>query len=317
METDESRTLARFSHRFRSFSEAAAELMEALAEALPGVVALCRADPDEGVHRVIEARGEGVSGVRGGAALRQDGDGVDAEFLRELGAGDWLSAPLEMSDGRIVGVLCAVDPRSGAYGPEHAARLGLAARLLGHEWESVELRSELRRLRARLSLDTSADPDTGLPGRDGFLELLTREWRLAERGTVQSVLVVCRVRVGADPGGDGESGAQARLALKLVAETLEATTRDTDRVGRVAETDLAAILVGCGPQDAPAFVERLLGAVERVGGTRRPQVEVACGVQALTGVPSPAEALDLAGAAAGQPEQAPAPDPDPLSPALE
>jgi GGDEF domain-containing protein len=304
MEPSEIRMLTRFSQRrFGSFSEAADELSEALAEAVPGVVALARMDPDDGVHHVIASRGEGLSGLGCGATLPSAAGGVDGDFLRSLGAQAWLSSSLEMSDGRIVGVLLAVDGRAEAFRPEHEARLRVAARLLSHEWENVELRSELRRLRGRLNADSSTDADTGLPDRQGFLQLLGQEWREAEGGAVESVLVVCRVGSGAGEDGNGAGGAKDRLALKLAAETLKATTRDTDRVGRVAEMSVGAILVGCSPRDTPAFLARFLGALERVTEGSRFGIEVSCGVQPLADTSSATEALDLAAAAAGEPGQ--------------
>lgn len=302
MESSEIQILTRFSqHRFHNFSEAADELLDALAEAAPGVVALARLDPEDGVFRVIGSRGEGIGSLDCGAVLPAAGSGVDADFLRSLGAQALISSPLEMSDGRIAGVLCAVDGQADAFRPEHGALLALVARLLGHEWENVELRSELRRLRGQLNADLSTDADTRLPDRQGFLELLGQEWREAERGAAEAVLIVCRVASGAGANGDGATDAKDRLALKLAAETLKATTRDTDRVGRIAEMALGAVLVGCGPQDTPAFLARFLGALERVTEGSRPGIEVACGVQPLADTPSAMEALDLAEAAAGEP----------------
>jgi GGDEF domain-containing protein len=285
--------------RFQSFSEAADALLQALAQVVPGVVALGRLDADEGIHRVIEARGEGLSGLGRGAALVPAEGSIDPDFLRSLGAQDWLCAPLEMNDGRIVGVVCAADSRPGVYRPEHSAELGLIARLLSHEWESVELRSELRRLRGRVNAGPSTDPDTGLPNREGFLDLLNQEWRLAEEGTVESVLVVCRVGGDGD-GGQGTASAKQRLALKLTADVLKATTRGSDRAGRVAEMTVGAILVGCKPEDTPSFVARFLGALERVADGGQAGIRVSCGVQPLAGTSAPQEALELAEAAAGE-----------------
>lgn len=312
MEPNETRTLVRLAQqRPRSFSEAADSALDALAETIPGVVALGRLEPDERVHRVIETRGDGLSHLSRGVGLPMAGDGddgLDAGFLRSLGARAWLSAPLETSDGRIVGVLCALDSRDAVYGPPHAAQLGVAARLLGHAWESVELRSEVRRLRRRVDAGPGTDPDTGLPSREAFLELLDREWRLAERGTVESVLVVCRIGSGAGEAGNGTGGAGSRLALKVTAEVLGGSARATDRVGRIGEMAVAAILVGCRLPDAPAFVARFLEALGRVSEGRRPEIEVACGVQPLNAASSPEEALGLAEAAADEHEWSRAPD---------
>lgn len=303
MEPNETRTLVCLAQRRpRSFSEAADSVLDALAEAIPGVIALGRLEVDEQVHRVIETRGDGLSRLSRGVGLpaANDGsDGLDAESLRSLGAQAWLSAPLETSDGRIVGVLCALDPGDGVYAPPHAAQLGVAARLLGHEWESVELRSEVRRLRRRLDAGPGTDPDTGLPSREAFLELLDREWRLAERGTVQSVLVVCRIGGNAGEAGNGAGG---RLALKAAAEVLRGSARATDLVGRIGEMTVAAILVGCRLPDVPAFVARFLEALGRVSEGRQPEIEVACGVQPLNGASSPEEVLGLAETAAGEHE---------------
>jgi GGDEF domain-containing protein len=309
MELSEVRTLIRFSRRrFRNFSNAADELLKALAEALPGVVILAQRDPDESILRVIEARGQGVSGLDAGTSLPVAGNEVDGDFLHSLGGQAWLNAPLEMSDGRIVGVLCAVDAGAGAYRPEHAVQLSVAARLLSHEWESVELRSELRRLRGQVSAGPGTDPDTGLPNRSSFLDLLTREWRLTERGTVQSVLVICQVATGTDESEGEATGAEDRLAVKLAAETLAATARRTDCVGRTGEMAVGAILVGCDPESVPDFLARFLGAFERVVEGRGDEIEVMCGAQPLAGTASPEEALDLAEVAAENPDQARTPE---------
>lgn len=300
MEPTEIRALLQLSRRrFRSFSEAASEVLDALTQVVPGLLALGRLDNDERVHQVMEARGEGVAGIERGAKLPLAGDGLDADFLRALGAQAWLSAPLEMSDGSIAGAICAVHAAADAYRPEHEALLGAAARLLGHEWESVELRSELRRLRSRASAGPTTDAETGLPDRDGFRDLLDHEWRLVERGTVDSVLVACRVG-GAQQDGVGPIDARTKLALKVAAEVLEGSARVTDRVGRIGDATLGAILVGCPLEDAPAFVARFLGALDRVTEGQE-AIEVSCGVQPLAGSSSPDEAIGLAEAAAADP----------------
>ncbi len=293
--------------RFQNFSEATDSLLGTLSEVVPGVVVLGRLDPDEQVHRVIEVRGEGVGGLSRGTVLTPTGDGINQDFLPALGAQDCLSAPLEMTDGRIVGVLCAVDAEADSYRPEHAAQLAIAARLLGHEWESVELRSELRRLRGQVNAGPSTDADTSLPDRDGFLDLLHHEWRRVEEGVVESVLVACRVSSVENGNGNEAGSAGNRLAMKLAADVLAATTRGSDKVGRVAEMTLGAILVGCELGDTPAFVARYLGALERVTNGKQP-IEVSCGVQPLAGTPTPREALDLAEIAAEDPGRLPADD---------
>jgi GGDEF domain-containing protein len=290
-------TLLRIARRrFRSFSEAASEVLEALSDALPGTLVLGRLDPDERVHRVMELRGAAFDGLERDSALPLAGDDLDPEFLRSVGAQAWLSAPLEMSDGSIAGVLCALDRREAEYEGVHEAQLQVGARLLAYEWESVELRSELRRLRLSVSAGPTTDPETGLSNREGFLELLDHEWRLVERGTVESVLIVCRV--GDEDGGEPSS--RVRLEVKQTAEVLAGSVRTTDRVGRIDDSTLAAILIGCPLDDAPAFVARFVGGLERVteGGS---SIDVSCGVQPLADAASSEEALGLAQAASAAP----------------
>jgi GGDEF domain-containing protein len=287
--------------RFQSFSEATDSLLGTLTEVIPGSIVLGRLDPDEQVHRVIETRGSGPGGLARGADLTPTSDGLNQEFIRSLGARDCLSAPLEMSDGRIVGVLCAVAAEPDTYLPEHAAQLALAARLLGHEWESVELRSEVRRLRGQVNAGPSTDADTSLPDRDGFLDLLEHEWHMVDEGATETVLVACRVSGAAGPQGNGAASAGNRVALKLAADVLAATTRGSDKVGRIGEMTLGAILVGCPIGDTPAFIARYLGALERVGNGQQPAVEVSCGIQPLADTESAGTALDLAESAATEP----------------
>lgn len=272
--------------RFRSFSGAVEHVLETLAEVVPGVLLLTQNLPDEGTCRVIGIHGEGIEGLRKGAILP-----LDPGFLESVGAESRLAVPLEMSDGRVVGTLAALEAGAGAYGAQHAVMVGMGARLLAYEWESVELRASLRRLRTQVAESPNVDSETGLAAREAFLELLDHDWRLAERGTAPSSLVVLRVEERSNGNGNGAAG---RVALKIAADLLQSSVRATDRAGRVGERELAVTLVGCRPEQAPAFVERFRAALERAGRAGGPRVEVADGVQALAGAASAQEALALA-----------------------
>lgn len=298
MDPTETALLAEFGRqRHGSFSEAAEHLVRALATTVPGTVALVRIEQGESEARLIEVAGEGGPEIERGARFRVTGDGLDPEALGALGAGEWISAPLVVSTGNLAGVLFAAGAGGSGYTPAHQGQLEVAARLLSLELEGVELRAKLRRLRGLVNAGPTMDPATGLPNRDSFLQLLEHEWRLAQRGTVRSTLVTCRV---IDPsGGGGGPAARTSVGMKVAAEVLEASTRVTDRVGRVGDSSLAAVLIGCGPEDAPAFVARFLSALERVGGDAA-GIEVSCGVQPLDAGSSPDEVLGLAEAAAAR-----------------
>lgn len=302
MESTETQALIRICQpRFRSFSGATETVLGVLTDVVPGLLVLGQTEADQRTCRAIDVQGGGVGGVEKGTILPQSDSELDRELVASLGAESSICIPLEMSDGRIVGMLCALHTRPGAYRCEHIAMLGIAARLLGYEWESVERRAELRRLRGRLPEAAGVDRETGILNRDGFLGLLDHDWRLAERGTVESVVVALRVSGHSDRASDG--AAMGKLALKIAAEVLEATARTTDRVGRIGETTLAATLVGAGAEQAPAFVERFRAALGRVTRDGNPRIALSHGVRALAGTSSPTEALGLADAEAARPNE--------------
>lgn len=317
MESAETRALLQLTtRRFQSFSEALDSVLGVLDEAIPGTVMFGQLDQVEELCRVIEVRGSSNylhAGMtlplapvttqvnaggsdRDGAGILVDGV-VDGEFLRSLSVNASLASPLEMSDGSIVGTLCALGTETDGYGSHHQVMLGVAARLLSYEWENVSRRAELRRLRERVRDVQSSDADTGLANREKFLDLLDREWRLTARGSVKSILVVCHLRV--DGSEDGVIEAMATLGLKDAADVLSGTLRSTDHVGRTGAMDLAAILVGChGFEGAEAFLRRFREGVKRVTHGRAMPISISCSMLAFTDSDSASEALERAERAA-------------------
>jgi diguanylate cyclase (GGDEF)-like protein len=288
--------------RFGSFADAATDVLDLIESASPGgSLALGQVDWDEGECRVIEARGDAVPrgsviplahGVpaTGSAA----GDLLDGESLAALGPANWVAAPLDAADGRVIGVLLATGAEGEAPERQVAQLLLVGARLLSYEWESISSRAELRRL-AEVARDrASTDPVTGLPNRETHLAAIEREWELSKRGTVESYLVVCHLR-------DRESlierygEAMTNLLLKDVAEVLGGAIRRTDYLARVSPDGLCAVLVGCkGPEGAHAFLGRAERALERVTEGRPAGLQLSYGIQRLADSESPSQALELA-----------------------
>lgn len=292
-------------HRCPSFAEAAEGALRALEDTVAGTIALARFDSDAETCRVTDVAGRPIEGLERGITLQlpHPGEGwLDPELLRGAGIASSLCVPLEISDGNVVGLLCAFAAPAGAYGDDELALLTVAARLLGHEWESVRRRAENQQLRDRLR-DDDSDADTGLAKRDRFVELLDREWRLAKRSSVSSIVVACEVAV--DAGGKAIAAPIATLALKDAAEVLVGSARTTDHLGRVGATTLAAALVGCnGPEGADAFIDRLQSAVARVSAGRPFSIELSCAYHDLEQAADAGEALkraegDARGLAAG------------------
>jgi GGDEF domain-containing protein len=298
--TERAALVALAGRRFHSFAEAAETTLTALAKALPGTLVLGQFDPEGEVCRVTDLSGEPRSGLERGATLRLAATGedwLDRDLLRSAGIESSFTAPLEMGDGNVVGLLCALAAPPDAYGPGQLSLLAVGARILSQEWEDVRMRAEIRQLRDRLRDGGTTDADTGLANREGFSDTLEREWRLVKRGSVQSALVACRILV---PGAsNGQGSPIATLALKDAADVLAGSARGTDHVGRVGPATLAAILVGCeGPAGAEAFIQRFTRAVERATQGRPFAVEVSCAYQDLAHTESALDALAQAQSAA-------------------
>jgi diguanylate cyclase (GGDEF)-like protein len=288
--------------RFASFADSATSVLDLLQSAAPGgSLVLGQVDWDEGKCRVIDARGQAVS--RGtviplARGLPADGSAVgellDGESLAALSPANWLAAPLDAADGRVVGVLLATGANGEASSRDVAQLLLVGARLLSYEWESISARAELRRL-ADLARDrATTDPITGLPNRETLVAAIEREHELSKRGTVETYLTVLQAR---DRGGVVEryGEAMADLLLKDVADVLGGAIRRTDYLARVGPDGLCVVLVGCkGPDGALAFLGRFERSLERVAASRPAALQLSYGIQRLAQADSPQHALELA-----------------------
>jgi diguanylate cyclase len=288
--------------RFGSFADAATSVLDLLESLAPGgSLVLGQVDWDEGKCRVIDARGDAVQrGVviplarglpaNGSAA----GELLDGDSLAELSPGNWVAAPLDAADGRVIGVLLATGVSGEASSHDVAKLLLVGARLLSYEWESISARAELRRL-AELARDrASTDPVTGLPNRETLVASIEREHELSKRGTVESYVVLCHMR-DRDAVVQRYGEAMANLLLKDVAEVLGGAIRRTDYLARVSQDGLSAVLVGCkGPDGALAFLSRFERALERMTAGRPASLTLSYGIQRLADAGSPQEALELA-----------------------
>jgi diguanylate cyclase len=297
--------LARLTERrFQSFSEAAEAVLDLLEAELPAdAVLLGQLDWDEGVFRVMEARGS-VPGVETGSSLplatRGEGSNglLDPDSLRALTVRSYLALPFETSDGSGAITICALGTHTNLFTTTHLELIAVTGRLLTYEWESVRWRADLRRMSEQLRDPKKTDPVTGVPNRESLLADVDREWRLAQRGSVESYVLVCRVSdLEAVRGRAGE--AISRLLLKDMTEVLVGAIRRTDHIGRSADDELAVVLVGCkGKAGADAFFERFQESFARVTSGRPDTFRVTYGVRELGPAASGEEAFDQASAEA-------------------
>ena len=303
------------SRRFQSFAEAADASLAMLGASLPGAVLIGQIDRDERLLRVLDARGsEGLQIERGltvqltasaadqPSSIRQlaayRGDDLDPAFLSSHGVAELATLPIELSDGAIAGLVCALSPHPATYQADHMMLLGLSARMLSYEWDRVSAGAELRQLRQQLHEGMGLDSETGLCDRAALIEKLDREWQLARRGTVESMIVVCRIDTVAH---DAERGSALNvLALKDAAEVLGAVARGTDHVGRVGPADFAVAMVGAdGREGVEAMIGRYVEGVQRVTAGRPYEISISFGATALSEAATPEQALELAADAIG------------------
>jgi diguanylate cyclase (GGDEF)-like protein len=293
--------LARLAERrFPSFSEAADAVLDLLEGELPsGTVLLGQVDWDGGEYRLIDVRGEAASELQPGSTLplssnaNGGGGGLLApEALSSLSVRSYLAVPLETNAGGGAITVCALAAGTDLFTRAHLELLTVSGRLLTYEWESIKWRADLRRLSERLRDPERTDALTGLSNRTAFVEALEREWRLAERGSTENFLVVCRLSNLADVGARHGDGVK-ELLLKDAAEVMEAAIRRSDHAGRLGEDSFGVVLVGCkGREGAEAFQGRFEQALARATGERPASLSVVCAIHALGEFESPEQALE-------------------------
>jgi diguanylate cyclase (GGDEF)-like protein len=294
-------SLARLAERrFTSFSEAADTVLDLLeAELPPGSVLLGRVDWDEGELRLIDVRGAAASDLQAGSTLplaagaSGGGSGLlDPSALQGLAVRSYLALPLETSSGPGALTVCALAAGTDVFSEPHLELLTVAGRLLTYEWESVKWLADLRRLSERLRDPERTDTLTGLLNRVAFVEAAEREWRLAERGTLETYVLACRItNLGQISTRQGT--AVRDLLLKDAADVMQAAIRRTDHAGRLADDVYGAVLVGCkGLEGAMAFIGRYGQALQRVTHERPAQLEVTYAMCSLGDAESPEAALE-------------------------
>ena len=292
--------LARLAERrFTSFSEAADTVLDLLeAELPPGSILLGRVDWDEGELRLIDVRGAAASELGAGSTvpLAPGASGgsrgfLDPQALQRLSVRSYLALPLDSSSGAGALTLCALAPGTDVFTQEHLEVLAVAGRLLTYEWESVKWRADLRRLSERLRDPERTDSLTGLLNRLAFVEAAEREWRLAERGTLETYVLAFRIS-NLDRIAELHGAAVRDLMLKDAADVMQTAVRRTDHAGRLADDSFGAVLVGCkGLEGAAAFIGRYGQSLTRVTQERPAQLELAYAICSLGDAESPEAAL--------------------------
>ncbi len=306
---------------FTSFAEATRGVLAMLAARVPSsVVFLAHLDEEAGLLRVVDARlGDSTIDLEPGATvplgqsmcfhmvskrgvdLSADvpGDPVygDLASAKGLEVGSYVGAPIVLGDGTLVGTLCAVARRLGAYAEEDLELIKTMARLLAFHLDQVRREGHVEDIGEGLRDQASTDALTGLLNRRALVTALEREWQLTRRGVASSYIVVADVE-GLKATNEAHGHGTGDALLKEVALSLSAAARGTDVVGRTSGDEFAVLLVGCeGEREAEGYCGRAAELVERTMSGRSARVRVSLGYRGLADSASAAQALRLAGRA--------------------
>lgn len=217
---------------------------------------------------------------------------IYAEIAARAGSdiGSYLGVPLEVSSGDRLGSLCAISHGMDAYSESDHQLLLVLARLLAYELEREQTARDLRLLTDQLREQATTDAHTGLLNRRVFEESLEREWGLTNRDGIPSHVVIADLDQFKELN-DTHGHAAGDEALRLFAETLRSSARETDIVGRLGGDEFGIVLVRALDAAAPAqFADRLRSSLAAV----TPTLAVSLGAAALAGSPSPAASRELA-----------------------
>lgn len=214
---------------------------------------------------VAEGDGEALDVVAAAGAEPSPGEG---EGVRPSPDTD-LVVPLELPDGSRYGALCGLGAggRRGVPVTYVSRMVEVLSNVLGAEWEAREQarRAEAEARRAsQAEEDALVDPLTGACNRRAWDRALDAEDRRQRRyGGSAAVIVVDLDDLKRVNDSQGHLGGD--LMLRLVADTLDATSRDSDVVARTGGDEFALLALDCEDDALGVLVGRVREALEATG----------------------------------------------------
>lgn len=178
----------------------------------------------------------------------------DSQAAAELGISVYLSVPVELSDGRVWGTLCAADSRPAPAMEQHVPTMRVFARLIASavEREAVVVTERARAVRARAEADT--DSLTGCASRRVVEPWLAE--RLATLPADQELVVVYADVDAFKSVNDGHGHAAGDALLVEAAARMRAAARPGDLVARMGGDEF--LVAACLPAGRGAALESRL-----------------------------------------------------------
>jgi diguanylate cyclase (GGDEF)-like protein len=176
----------------------------------------------------------------------------------------YAGAPL-IVDGRVYGVLCALDPATRKADIEAHARLVVTSArtlstILTHQLQADEL---LRRAE-RAESEALVDELTGFFNRRGWDRLIDREARRAERYGNQATIFMMDID-GLKETNDAEGHAAGDILIKRVASAIRSAMRDNDIAARLGGDEFGVLAIESSALDAQVLNDRFDAAFDAAG----------------------------------------------------
>lgn len=169
--------------------------------------------------------------------------------------------------GRAIGVLHATAPTSSPLSPEHMQQLATLGTQVGMRIGTV-------RAFEKSQVQASTDSLTGLPNR----RTLERQMRLLAANEQVFAVVMCDLD-HFKLLNDGHGHATGDAALRVFADVLRQTLRDSDHVGRWGGEEFAFVLTGAHAQAAAELSDRIrAGLAQALHRGRVPRFTASFGI---------------------------------------
>lgn len=195
----------------------------------------------------------------------------DAKQAARLGIRAYASAPIVLSNGQIVGSLCAADVQARALAEPALGLLPVFAQLLAMHLEREQLMSDLARANRQLAELALQDSLTGLPNRRALTDAFGRLRGQAQRDGAH--LIVGVIDLDGFKAINDRHGHQAGdQLLQVLALRLQRAVRAADLVGRLGGDEFAVF--GLGPGNVDEARDVAAGLQERLTLTSLGELDV-------------------------------------------
>lgn len=199
-----------------------------------------------------------------------------------------LTLPIALPDGTTFAALCGMGGAEGGRDPALAARLerwsDVLCAVAGAEWEAEVQASKAEAVAKRaheVEVEALTDALTGVANRRAWDRALEAEERRRRRyGGTAAVIVVDLDEL--KHINDSKGHLHGDLVLRLIAQVMQQTSRDSDLVARTGGDEFAVLALNCEEPQLRILVSRLRNALEAegvsasVGGAcRRPSAGMA------------------------------------------